>query len=680
MKLHLRIGPREILFSVNSYVAALLALFLSLALDLERPYWAMMTAYITSQPFTGALRSKAIYRLTGTVLGAAMMVFIIPPLSNAPPLLSLAIALWVGVCLFFSLLDRTPRSYVFLLAGYTTAFIGIPIVSLPETAFSVAVARVEEITVGILCSTVIHTVFFPRSLRQTLSQQFSETIEDLRKWLTDTLAQKKDAVHRRGRIRLAADITDLHLVATHIPFDTHEPQEIRGTISIIENRLIQLFPIITGLSDRLKRLEQNGNIPPKLKALIQDASQWITSDKKNTIPTAATLQKKCQALKTFRGPPSWCDLLVYNIATRLSELIDVYTDCCDKISHFSNHTHNETSGFTTGIKNERTLHTDGYAALYAAISCTCITFIGSLVWIISPRPEGATAVMMGTVTYCLFASQANPVPAQRTSLYYTALASVIAGIYLFGIIPHVHSALTLALVLAPTLLTSGALLAIPRVGMQFMSFVIPFCASLTLTRHYSPGFEDFLNFNVAQFVGIAAVVAVTRVLHRFSAKKRISSVLKATWTDIAFLALESRKMSSAAWQSLMVDRIGLLAPYADIIKSSEQLKQINAMGELRTGLSVIRLSRAMQRIEPELSDGVRAMFVQLSAHYIKQADCGVFCTPPKELLRHIDLQIATLSALPDNRLKGTIMNALTGLRCNLFPQAHPYMNGINWHD
>ncbi|MGB8601387.1 MAG: FUSC family protein, partial [Rhizomicrobium sp.] len=212
----MRISQREIIFSVNSYCAAMLALYVSLCCDLERPYWAMMTAYIASQPFTGAVYSKAIYRIIGTVLGATMMVLIIPPLSNAPPLLSLVIALWVGICLFFSLLDRTPRSYVFLLAGYTTVFVGFPIISAPISVFDVAVARVEEICIGVMCSTLFHTVFFPRSLRQSLSHQFSDTVTDLQAWVVDTLARKKDAVRRRGRIRLAADITDLHLSATHI--------------------------------------------------------------------------------------------------------------------------------------------------------------------------------------------------------------------------------------------------------------------------------------------------------------------------------------------------------------------------------------------------------------------------------------------------------------------------------
>jgi hypothetical protein len=45
---------------------------------------------------------------------------------DAPELTTLAIILWVALCVFVSLLDRTPRSYMFVLSGYTAALIGFP--------------------------------------------------------------------------------------------------------------------------------------------------------------------------------------------------------------------------------------------------------------------------------------------------------------------------------------------------------------------------------------------------------------------------------------------------------------------------------------------------------------------------------------------------------------------------
>jgi uncharacterized membrane protein YccC len=138
-------GAGEWLFSVKTFIAAMLAVYIALAIGLDRPYWAMATVYIVSQPLTGALRSKALYRLLGTIIGAAATIVLVPNLVDAPELLCAAFALWTGFCLYIAQLDRTPRSYVFLLAGYTAAFIGFPTVTAPATIWDVAVSRVEEI-------------------------------------------------------------------------------------------------------------------------------------------------------------------------------------------------------------------------------------------------------------------------------------------------------------------------------------------------------------------------------------------------------------------------------------------------------------------------------------------------------------------------------------------------------
>src|ERR1700739_4505594 len=79
-------GVRAVIFSVNRYMAAILAWFISFSLDLKSPAWAMVTVYLTSQPLSGALRAKAVYRIIGTFVGAAAMIAIVPNLVGAPEL------------------------------------------------------------------------------------------------------------------------------------------------------------------------------------------------------------------------------------------------------------------------------------------------------------------------------------------------------------------------------------------------------------------------------------------------------------------------------------------------------------------------------------------------------------------------------------------------------------------
>lgn len=68
---------------------------------------------------------------------------------------------WVGTCLYLSLLGRTPRLYVFMLAVYTAGLIAFPVVADPSTVFEVALARGEEITLGMVRAMLIHSLIFP---------------------------------------------------------------------------------------------------------------------------------------------------------------------------------------------------------------------------------------------------------------------------------------------------------------------------------------------------------------------------------------------------------------------------------------------------------------------------------------------------------------------------------------
>src|SRR5499427_3377196 len=213
-------GLRPIIFSVNCYIATVLAMFISFSLDLKSPAWAMVTVYLTSQPLSGALRAKAVYRVIGTFVGGAVMVAIVPNLVNAPELTTLAIIFWVALCVFISLLDRTPRSYMFVLSGYTAALIGFPSVLAPGTVFETAVSRVEEITLGVVCAAVVHSLIFPKSAFSAFEQKLRSTVADTRRWLTDGLTQQAAPEVDMERRRIAADITELYLLGTSLRFDT----------------------------------------------------------------------------------------------------------------------------------------------------------------------------------------------------------------------------------------------------------------------------------------------------------------------------------------------------------------------------------------------------------------------------------------------------------------------------
>src|ERR1700675_1091649 len=184
------IGIRPIIFSVNCYIATILTMFVAFSLDLKSPGWAMTTVYLTSQPLSGAMRAKAVYRAIGTFVGVAAMFAIVPNLVDAPELTALAIILLVALCVFVSVLDAPPRSSMFVLSGYTAALIGFPSVLAPDTLFDTAVSRVEEITLGVVCAPIVHSPISPKSVFSAFEQKLRGSIADTRRWLADGLTKQ----------------------------------------------------------------------------------------------------------------------------------------------------------------------------------------------------------------------------------------------------------------------------------------------------------------------------------------------------------------------------------------------------------------------------------------------------------------------------------------------------------
>ena len=262
------IGIRPIIFSVNCYIAAVLALFISFSLDLKSPAWAMVTVYLTSQPLSGALRAKAVYRVVGTFVGGAVMVAIVPNLVNAPELTTLAIILWVALCVFVSLLDRTPRSYMFVLSGYTAALIGFPSVLAPSATCvrhtGGAVSRVEEITLGVVCAAIVHSLILPKSVFSAFEDELRSAMAQARRWLAGGLIRQATPQDEMERRRIAADISELYSLGTSLRFDTSPHRPDIGFIRAFDRKMVALLPLLSAVEDRLTLLRGVGPLDTKL--------------------------------------------------------------------------------------------------------------------------------------------------------------------------------------------------------------------------------------------------------------------------------------------------------------------------------------------------------------------------------------------------------------------------------
>lgn len=206
-------------FAVKTYGAAMLAFYIAASIGLPRPFWAVTTCYVVSQPLAGATRSKAMFRLLGTVVGASAAVVLVGSFVNMPIVLSMAMATWLGFCIYCALLDATPRSYSFLLAGFTACIIAFQAVDAPGQVFETGILRVQEIGIGIVVSAIVHSLILPRPVAAQLRQRLQTALRDAERWSALSLGGPGQTGLDDDRHLLAVQIHELHHLAIHLPFD-----------------------------------------------------------------------------------------------------------------------------------------------------------------------------------------------------------------------------------------------------------------------------------------------------------------------------------------------------------------------------------------------------------------------------------------------------------------------------
>ena len=675
------IGREGLLFSVKTYIAAVLALWIAMYLDLPRPYWAMATAYIVAQPLAGAVTSKALYRVLGTFVGAAATLVLVPNLVNAPELLSLALALWVGLCLFASLLDRTPRSYTFMLAGYTAAIIGFPSAVAPDAVFDNALARVEEITIGILCSALISRVVFPRHVGPLLSGRIETWLNDAARWADDVLSGRPDTgTMPRDRRRLAAATLDMLALTTHLPYDTTPLRYATAQMRALQQRMTALLPILSGIADQRAALRRDGGLGPDLPPVLADIAGWISSGQEGSYPDGKRLRRTIAGLARdleSRGDEAWTwhDLVMSSLLAQVRELLAVWTDCLRlrrDIAQGSSHLPRRLRA-ADRYAGEAALHLDTGTALLAGIAATIGVLLCCIFWIATGWQDGANAAMMGAVFCSIFAFMDNPVPVLRIVIGYMIFAIIVAGIYQFAIFPMIDGFTLLVLTMAPFFLFFGALMPTPAWGL----FAFAQCAylpyAIAIQSRLTQDFGIFLNSNIAIFSSVLIATVATAVISSIGVEQSVGRLLRANRADLADLAGPPRRIDTSAFVRRLVDRFGLLVQCAVALPEGTGIVPERVLSELRIGLNIADLQRVRADLPPSHSSTIAPLLQGLNMHFKASLPMDMDDRQQK-LLPLIDTALASF-AHHRHRNSTTMecLHALVGIRCGLLPMAPDFV-------
>ena len=666
--MHVLLDRQGWLFSIRTYLASIIALYIGLAGNLSRPYWAMATVYIVSQPLLGPTRAKGVYRIIGTLVAGAATLLMLPHLVGTPLLLSAAMSLWLSACLFLALLNRGPGGYAFLLAGYTTAFIGFPAVTSPEVIFDTVVARSEEIILGTVVAVLCASVLFPASVRPMLSGRVSNWMADAAHWCREILGGDPAGGPRN---RLAADLVQFDALIAFMRRD--DPRHAGAAVSMqqLRERLLLLLPVLSSIADRLTALREGGQpLPPDLQALVGDIGDWISADGLSDASrdaAQATLRARLQALSP--GVDGGLrQLQLASLLLRLEALLDLWQDC-RALHHSIDQGVAPVSVPARPVARAR--HVDYGMAVFSALSAGAALMAYCVLWIALGWEAGGNGAMMAAVAAAFFAAQDDPAPSMMSFLLWAVVASVVAGIYQFGIFPAVHDFGLLVLLLAVVFLPLGVLLHHPRTMLSALPLTVNLVALLSVQNTYGANFEGFTNAAVAMFIGIGFAVVVTRLFRSVGAEWTARRLVRQGWATLADAAEGRGRQDRARFAARMLDLLGLLAPRLAATPEGSDLASVDMLTEVRVGLNILQLRRARTVLPPHSREAVDGILAEVAAHYRRQVAARRPLDGDDSLCERLDRSLARIGQAEAGGAREDALLGLIGLRAALFPPGTP---------
>ncbi|OTP67246.1 FUSC family protein [Caballeronia sordidicola] len=664
------LGPT--LFSLRSFVAAILAYWIALEIGLARPFWAITTVYLVSQPFAGAVLSKSAYRLAGTILGGAAAVVLVPNFVNQPVVLSLAMATWLGVCMFASALDRTPRAYTFLLAGYTTSIIGFPSVNAPGVIFNTAILRVQEIVIGIVVAGFVHAFIFPSTVTRQLKVRVREIRNNTKAWTIRALSGERSQTFRRERQRLVLDINELQQLSYHLPYDMGRSVPRVDVIRALQQQLSLMVGVVRAVEDRIDVLlrDQSG-LPAGFAGLLERVIEWL-SDRENAsfgAQAGALIEQARRLEPSVENSWQWRDMVTVNLTVRLIELIEAHRNAF-LLSNSIYNVKSDDQGITAGLietAGSRSFHTDVGAATRSAVGAAITVLLACTFWIATEWVDGAVAALIAGVTCALFGPTDNPTAAAKKFLIGSIAGSCLATAYGYVVFPRVTDFVMLAAVLAPSLLFLGSALARPPISLLALGALIGLINTVGLNATYSRDFPGFINGAIAQNVGTAFAIVTLSIFRTFGDQEAVRRLRQAGFRDVIGRT-EGRFNELAPWVSRMLDRISMVATRSTAQPGEPDSSVVDALQDLRIGLVAGELRILMDQSPLSRRATMGEVLKAIADFYSERArDMGA--QPKPELLAMLDSLVHDVGGDPDLARRRAAATLITSLRCNLFPSA-----------
>ncbi|WP_313376689.1 FUSC family protein [Pantoea sp. CTOTU50773] len=664
-----------VLFSAKTCLAAFLAFYIALELNLDKPAWSLTTVYVASQLYSGSTVSKSVFRFFGTLLGGLFTLLIYPTTVESPMLFSLCISLWVAVCLYLSLHDRTPKSYVFMLAGYSAAIMGFPDVTSPSAITYTVISRIEEITVAIICSSLVHRFIMPVSMRSLLEQSVSLWYQNARKLCSElvTVMPADKSVEREDiLVQMANYPLNVETLITHCVYEGDAARRLVRLVSVQYQHLSYLIPTLTAIESRLNLLaQQEIRFPDYVAEAFQQFLLWLNGDDQVQIHDVLTVTQAQLKQAWQEGRlNSEESILLIGLLERLLNFV--------RIANAYHSVSERVSEWTPTVKPGKTVrahkHVDKGLLLLSCFTAFLATFATCLFWIGSGWKDGSTAPMMAAVLCSFFAGLDSPIAPMKLFLKGVLISMAISLLYVTVLIPQAVTFEAMIICLAPGLFALGLVITNPATNLIGLIVATQIPGLIGMSHHFKPDLLLIVNAMISTLVGIVIALVLTLLIRNkrpsWTAKRAVRKGIRDLLQFIAALRVNTVTMTARQqFVARTLDKVNIILPRKRVDPSPDLVSGGNLIAEAWLGANCYDYYTRHKALLIENGIESAAMFHELSV-FLKRRLKSLQTQPHSALLHELNRLLLGLEArtLQEQALFSPMFH-LFNIRLSLFPSA-----------
>jgi len=575
--------------ALSTLAAAMLALYVSFALELDSPGSAVVTVLIVSSPLPGMVLSKGIWRLVGTLVGLVISVALIAGFAQSPPAFLLSLAIWLGLCTYVSSLLRYFRAYAAVLAGYTISLVALPAAANPDLIFDLATGRIAVVTIGILCTALVKSLLVLEIGERRLTPALEGALAATAEFAAQALDLEPGLPERRRAVaeRLAA-LDPLILAAANESAQTaQQAPAVRLFVSI----LVSIVTLGSSVRDGLATLPPNGTVAQAitpLRDMVRDLLRTLCGTTAFLSPaTAGALAAARRAAAGLSGDlalataPETLDVLA--LAARLEDIVEQLQFARDRLIGI-------VEGRTGRDVTPISYHRDQRAAVINGLRAAIATLLAGAFWIATAWPAGSQMLAAVLPVCALLGTSDYPEPASIAFTRGIALAGVLGVLCAFFLLAQVDGFPLLVVMVGPFILVACLYATLPKHAGSATAFLIFFTTFLGLRNPMQYDVAATLNTVFAFVLGALCGVLVFHTLWPVNTTRAIRRLIGQMRADLRDLADRRHPpLSLTLWETRMHDRLSRL--------STRLAASPDRPAVIEGGIAAIHIGREMMRAQ-----------------------------------------------------------------------------------